>query len=82
MKGRRFQADQRLIKTIREMKEDIEMMEWALENSPDEISNVMDRYHGHLKHHMQQISYHKRKIRSWQIRNSTKGTTSARPEDV
>lgn len=75
MSNNRRKADIRLLNTLKEMKEDIEMMEWALENSPDDMINVIDRYHGHLKHHMQQIRYHTSNIKSWKTKNSTTETT-------
>lgn len=75
MRGRPRKADQNLLNTLKEMKEDISMMEWALENSPDDMLNVIDRYHGHLKHYMQQVHHHKQKLKKWKDQISTKETT-------
>lgn len=57
--------DKALMDTISQMKEDITMLEWALINSPSPVEEVIERYHDDLKHHMQQISYHKRVIKRW-----------------
>lgn len=53
-----------LTKVLKEMQENVELMELLINRPEDQhrIREIVDRYHAYLKINMQQISFHKQKL--------------------